>query len=136
MTEVFIVWGNNPAGLCAGGPSVRPDCSRAPISAQGNSSHPLKLSGVVPEARSDSGTMRLTESRIYRRSGAAAGYAPNSFLIRFLSMNLRLMYVPTPHELFLFHYECCSHSDMCFSQNFTAYSVHPSASVPMPSPKP
>ena len=79
---------------------------------------------------------RLTWSRFSRRSGAAAGYVPNSFLIRFLSMNLRLMYVPTPHELFLFHYECCSHSDMCFSQNFTAYSGHPSASVPMPSPKP
>jgi len=64
------------------------------------------------------------------------GYVPNSFLIRFLSMKLRLMCAPTPHELFLFHDKCCSHSDMCFPQNFTAFSVHPSAPVPMPSPKP
>ena len=51
------MWGNGPAELGAEGPSVRLDCSRVRISARGNSLHPLRLSGVVPEARRDSGTL-------------------------------------------------------------------------------
>jgi len=48
---------NEPADLGPAGPSARADCSRARISAQGNHFHPLvQLSGVVPEAHSDSGT--------------------------------------------------------------------------------
>jgi len=74
MTKVFIVWGNDPAELWAGGLSVRADCSRARISARGNTLHPLKLSEFVCEARSDSGTPRLTGSRVYRQSGGAVCY--------------------------------------------------------------
>ena len=72
MIKVFIVWGNDPAELWAGGPSVRSDCSRARISARGNSLHPLKLSGVVPEARSDSGTLELRRggTSLHKRHGA------------------------------------------------------------------
>ena len=39
-------------------------------------------------------------------------------------------------EILLFPHGSCLHSDRCFSQNRTAYSVHPSAFVPIPSPKP
>jgi len=67
---------------------------------------PVQIRGKSSPSQeaSNSSNTRLIRSRISRRSGAAAGYVSNSFLIRLLSMNLRLMYVPTPHELFVFHH--------------------------------
>jgi hypothetical protein len=51
---------NDPAELWAAGPSAQADCSRARISARGNVFNPLKLSGIVPEARSAEGTLEIS----------------------------------------------------------------------------
>jgi hypothetical protein len=79
LSHIFLRH-NDPAELRPFGPSARADCSRARISARGNDFNPLaQLSGVVPEARSAEGTIKIRRGDTDLRK-KSTGLSPVAFI--------------------------------------------------------